>query len=110
MTYSTCSLNPIENEAVVAACIRNKAKAGTKDEIIDARSKLGSFRTRPGLQNWTVCDDFEKMTKKRQVKAEHKGTLSFEECFDQYDSWESVPADRRCLIKETMFPGDLAQL
>ena len=110
LTYSTCSLNPIENEAVVAAAIKNKASAGVKVTILDSREKLGSFRTREGLSSWLVCDDFDKITRKREAKAERKDTLGFDDCFKVLDSYEDVPKDRRTLIKETFFPPPAEEL
>ena len=49
--YSTCSQNPIENEAVVAEILRQSR--GTL-ELVDVREQLGSFKTRPGVSNWKV--------------------------------------------------------
>jgi 16S rRNA C967 or C1407 C5-methylase (RsmB/RsmF family) len=56
LTYSTCSLNPIENEAVVsAALLQSKGEM----ELVDCRHILGDFKTRKGLTSWKVCDDVE---------------------------------------------------
>jgi len=52
LTYSTCSLNPIENEAVVYAALKKlneHGENGEEFEIVDCRDKLTSFKTRPGL-------------------------------------------------------------
>jgi len=56
LTYSTCSLNPIENEAVVSAALQN-----FKDdfELIDCWDILGNFKTWKGLTKWNVYDDSE---------------------------------------------------
>ena len=56
LTYSTCSLNPIENEAVVSAALMQ-----FKDdiELVDCWHVLGDFKTRWGLTSWKVCDDIE---------------------------------------------------
>ncbi|SCV04026.1 LAMI_0H12838g1_1 [Lachancea mirantina] len=53
LVYSTCSLNPIENEAVVAAALR---KWGNKIKIINCDDKLpGLIRSR-GVSEWPVYD------------------------------------------------------
>lgn len=104
LSYSTCSLNPIENESVVAACLK---KFGDQIEIVESRSKLGSFRTREGLTSWKVCDDSGKIRrrdKKSGDKATENGTgLTFDDCFTTYENYEAVPHERYCMIKETMF-------
>src|SRR5689334_17376170 len=53
MVYSTCSLNPIENEAVVAALI----SAESADfQLTVVNSDLHSFlKGRRGLTNWSVA-------------------------------------------------------
>jgi len=50
MTYSTCSLHPIENEAVVAALLATKAV-----ELVE--TKVDACITRPGWSTWPVLDD-----------------------------------------------------
>ena len=54
LSYSTCSLNPIENEAVVSS-ILNKYKGMV--EVIECRSVLKDFKTRKGMTHWSVLDD-----------------------------------------------------
>ena len=46
---STCSLNPIENEAVVAALLR---RCGGALELVDASDRLQELRRAEGLQRW----------------------------------------------------------
>ena len=46
MVYSTCSMNPIENEAVVAALLK-KHKGCI--ELVDTRDMLKSLKRRPGM-------------------------------------------------------------
>ncbi len=50
-TYSTCSFNPLENEAVVAALL---LRTGAK---LEEAPKLEGLPTRPGLTTWVVLDD-----------------------------------------------------
>ena len=52
LVYSTCSFNPIENEAVVAAAL---IKWKGKVELIDISSEIHpEFRFRPGMTAWKV--------------------------------------------------------
>jgi len=51
MVYSTCSLNPMEDEAVVASLI-TQSKGGL--ELVDVQNKLPGLKYMPGLTNWVV--------------------------------------------------------
>ncbi|KAH9414810.1 tRNA (cytosine(34)-C(5))-methyltransferase [Dermatophagoides pteronyssinus] len=53
MAYSTCSLNPVENEAIVAALL-NMAEGDL--ELVDASSFLPELKCYPGIDNWIVMD------------------------------------------------------
>ena len=55
LVYSTCSLSPYEDEAVVAELLRTSN--GTL-ELVDAREFLPLFKARAGLSEWHVLDDF----------------------------------------------------
>ena len=47
LSFSTCSLNPIEDEAVVAAILK---EFGDKIRVVDV--KIPGFKTQEGLTNW----------------------------------------------------------
>ena len=49
---STCSLNPIENEAVVAAMLRTFGPHTLR--LVDVSSELPELHRRPGLSTWRV--------------------------------------------------------
>ncbi|KAF8634819.1 hypothetical protein AX17_004071 [Amanita inopinata Kibby_2008] len=48
IVYSTCSLNPVENEAVVAEALN----ANTDFELVNVSDKLPELKRRPGLTSW----------------------------------------------------------
>ncbi|KAL5395095.1 hypothetical protein PMIN06_006470 [Paraphaeosphaeria minitans] len=55
LVYSTCSMNPVENEAVVAAAI--EACGGvSKVQLADASGYLPNLKRKPGLNKWKVYD------------------------------------------------------
>ena len=55
MVYSTCSMNPVENEAVIAAAI--EACGGTsKVQLVDCSDHLPNLKRKPGLNAWKVLD------------------------------------------------------
>ncbi|KAF2316057.1 hypothetical protein GH714_040852 [Hevea brasiliensis] len=53
MVYSTCSMNPVENEAVVAEILR---RCGGSVELVDVSKELPQLVRRPGLRKWKVRD------------------------------------------------------
>eukprot|EP01038_Epipyxis_sp_PR26KG_P012391 gene12391-16619_t len=69
MVYSTCSMSPYENEAVVAELLRS-AK-GTL-ELVDAREFLPLFNARPGMSHWYVLDDYMAIRKESQTRKKLK--------------------------------------
>ncbi|XP_014494471.1 tRNA (cytosine(34)-C(5))-methyltransferase [Vigna radiata var. radiata] len=79
MIYSTCSMNPIENEAVVAEVLR---RCGGSIELVDVSSELPQLTRRPGLKRWKVCD---------------KGKW--------FISSKDVPKFRRNVVLPSMFPS-----
>nr|XP_043638974.1 RNA cytosine-C(5)-methyltransferase NSUN2-like [Erigeron canadensis] len=53
MVYSTCSMNPVENEAVVSEILR---RCGDSVELVDVSTELPQLVRRPGLKSWKVRD------------------------------------------------------
>ncbi|XP_074135243.1 RNA cytosine C(5)-methyltransferase NSUN2 [Sminthopsis crassicaudata] len=79
MVYSTCSLNPIEDEAVIASLLEKSEGAL---ELADVSSELPGLKWMPGITEWKV------MTKDGQWFAD----------------WKDVPQSRHTQIRPTMFP------
>lgn len=76
MTYSTCSLNPVENEAVVAELLR---RADGALELMDCSKMLPGLITRPGVTSWNVA------WQARTAKGEPRAPLQW------FDRYEAVP-------------------
>lgn len=53
LVYSTCSMNPIENEAVVAEALR---RWGDKVRLVDCSEKLPGLIRSQGITQWPVID------------------------------------------------------
>uniref|UniRef100_A0A8C2LF54 tRNA (cytosine(34)-C(5))-methyltransferase n=1 Tax=Cricetulus griseus TaxID=10029 RepID=A0A8C2LF54_CRIGR len=86
MVYSTCSLNPVEDEAVIAALLE---KSDGALELADVSAELPGLKWMPGVSQWKV------MTRDGQWFAD----------------WDEVPQGRHTQIRPTMFPPkDLEKL
>lgn len=79
MVYSTCSLNPLENEAVICRLMK---EADGALEIIEVGSQLKGLIYNPGMTKWSPA------TKELQF----------------YDKFEDVPLDQRNLLYRDIFP------
>ncbi|KAI5962561.1 NCL1 [Candida pseudojiufengensis] len=51
LVYSTCSLSPIENEAIVAEALR---QWGSKIKLVDVSNELSGLKRRQGMNDWVV--------------------------------------------------------
>ncbi|KIJ61456.1 hypothetical protein HYDPIDRAFT_96562 [Hydnomerulius pinastri MD-312] len=86
IVYSTCSLNPVENEAVIAAALNSNEEF----ELVDVSSQLPELIRRPGITTWIPTVD-------RSINT-------------SYASWnafiETLPEDKRAESKifETHWP------
>ena len=82
MVYSTCSINPIENESVVAQLLQTFEG---QISLVDISDKLPGLRTTPGLTKWSI------IAKNHEI----------------YSSFEEVPKNLQSLIRPNMFaPSD----
>ena len=78
LVYSTCSLNPIEDEAVVFALLK-RCRGSVR--IVDVSSMYPALKRASGLYQWKVCDQTNGV----------------------YANYESIPAEQKRLYRETMF-------
>jgi 16S rRNA C967 or C1407 C5-methylase (RsmB/RsmF family) len=86
LVYSTCSFNPIENEAVVCAAIKHLGHS--KVRLINAKKEVSpELKCRPGLLRWKVY---------------HKARGKYHPA-EWYSSFDEVPEERRERCKESMF-------
>lgn len=79
LVYSTCSLNPIENEAVLHRLIK---EADGALELVDASSLVPGLKFTPGLTHWEVAGK----------------DLEFYKTFDE------VPEKFHTIVRPQMFP------
>ena len=84
MVYSTCSLNPVEDEAVVAELLR---RCAGRVRLVDASGLLPGLCRARGLCHWTVVDE-----------ANHP-----------FEAYEAVPDKLRALYRRSMFPPSEAE-
>jgi 16S rRNA C967 or C1407 C5-methylase (RsmB/RsmF family) len=80
LVYSTCSLNPIENEAVVAAVLRTFGTGCVR--LVDVRAQLEGLPRRPGLSSWSVWHRGQMHASWAELRARiWEGTPALESCF-----------------------------
>mgnify|MGYP004643296345 FL=1 len=80
MVYSTCSLNPLEDEAVVSELLR---RGNGAVRLVDLSDKLPRLRRSSGLRNWHVVDDAGR----------------------EFHSVEEVPETKKTLFPRSVFPA-----
>ncbi|KAJ3098762.1 hypothetical protein HDU96_010949, partial [Phlyctochytrium bullatum] len=83
IVYSTCTFNPVENEAVVAAALNECNGALTLEDV---SKELPELIRRPGLSSWKVMDG--------------DGTF--------HDTYKDIPEKFQKKLANTLFPPDNA--
>ena len=76
MCYSTCSMNPVENEAVVAEILR---EADGAVELVEKRSDMPGLRARPGWTSWRVMREDRTNSQSRKQRENQKKKNNAEE-------------------------------
>jgi 16S rRNA C967 or C1407 C5-methylase (RsmB/RsmF family) len=72
LCYSTCSLNPIENEAVVAEILR--ATDGSL-ELVDKKQDMKGFIARPGWSSWKVVTEAKSKKARNNYKKKNNAEM-----------------------------------
>ncbi|TPX76370.1 hypothetical protein CcCBS67573_g02368 [Chytriomyces confervae] len=67
VVYSTCTFNPVENEAVVAAALN---MCGSAIKLLDVSDHLPNLKRRPGVSSWKVMDPAKNMHDKYETVPE----------------------------------------
>lgn len=78
LVYSTCSMNPVENEAVVAHALSRNPSL----RLLDVSDELPALKRRPGLSHWRVLSKDGK----------------------EVEQAEAVPGDQRKRFPPSLFP------
>ena len=95
LVYSTCSLNPIENEAVVAEILR---RTKGSFELLDVSNQLPELKRRPGMKTWRVksrdgwVESFQDMDDDTKKKSKLFQSMFPDEASD------AMPLERTCRI------------
>lgn len=100
VVYSTCSMNPVENEAVVASAIE-RCGGLSKVSVIDCGDALPKLKRRQGLSTWRVMDKQGKIWRSWSEVEEQRlefgpeglGRLT-EEMFPPVDPVGKIPFER----------------
>jgi multisite-specific tRNA:(cytosine-C5)-methyltransferase len=102
VVYSTCSMNPVENEAVVSSAIR-RCGGLAKVQLLDCNDRLPGLKRKPGLTRWGVMDksgriwgDWGSVVEENEKYGEQAGTTKLVEgMFIPYgNNAEMVPFER----------------
>ncbi|XP_033226206.1 tRNA (cytosine(34)-C(5))-methyltransferase [Belonocnema kinseyi] len=79
MVYSTCSLNPLENEAVLHRLL---LETGDSVHLVDGRDLVPGLKSNPGVTSWQPASK----------------NLQY------YKNWEEVPEQWQTQVRPKMFP------
>ena len=106
LLYSTCSINPIEDEAVVAEAFKKSCPGCF--ELIDVHQLLPGFKGRKGLTSWPIWE-------KKQAKGGNEIKIDEEskdnELFRKFMSYKEFSDYKgndtgKTMIKQSMFAED----
>ncbi|KAK6705755.1 hypothetical protein SNK05_009636 [Fusarium graminearum] len=89
VVFSTCSMNPVENESVVVSAIE-RCGGPANVEIVDCSNELPNLKRAPGMKDWKIMD------KSARVWSSWKEVEDFAK-----ENGEGVIPGR---VVETMFP------
>ena len=88
LVYSTCTFNPIEDEAVVAAMLKD---CGGALELLDVSKEMPHLKRVPGVRHWEVWDKFGKHDTNDGLEEKNKLHATM---FPQYGDAANLPLER----------------
>lgn len=81
VVYSTCSMNPVENEAVIASAIE-RCGGLDKVELLKSDDQLPLLKRKPGLKSWKIMDKtgtiWSSYAEVKEYEAQHGATPATE--------------------------------
>ncbi|KAF7455835.1 tRNA (cytosine(34)-C(5))-methyltransferase [Cryptosporidium felis] len=116
LVYSTCSFNPLENEAVISSVISSLSTKGVEVEIVDpetishiSKNLLSRAKFGKGINTWKVPIPRKQLKNKKKKKKSDETNTEVEILQDPkefFDSYEEVPFKSRESIFPSMFPPE----
>lgn len=95
LVYSTCSFNPVEDEAVLAAALNNQPG---QFQIVDVSTDFPELKRRPGITSWKVATQ----------PGGKDGDLVWQDSFESYraraDAGQEREKDRDKGLPRTVWP------
>ncbi|KAL9187811.1 hypothetical protein ACHAXT_006189 [Thalassiosira profunda] len=91
LVYSTCSMNPVENESVVAELLRIANGALVLE---DPRDRMEGLIARPGWNSWCVLRENSRHSTRKKMKAWHKKNNS--KMSEKRKEWEEKREKGEC--------------
>jgi multisite-specific tRNA:(cytosine-C5)-methyltransferase len=92
VVYSTCSMNPVENEAVISSAIE-RCGGIAKVRVLDCSSSLPGLKRYPGLKQWKIMDKTGRIWSSWQEVEEAKTATDNEESFSRLAEGMFPPTD-----------------
>jgi multisite-specific tRNA:(cytosine-C5)-methyltransferase len=98
--YSTCSMNPVENEAVISSAI-DRCGGVAKVRILDCTDSLPGLKRYAGLKQWKIMDKSGRIWNSWKEVEEAKASAQNQESFSRLDEGMFPPTD---LTEDTRIP------
>jgi multisite-specific tRNA:(cytosine-C5)-methyltransferase len=94
VVYSTCSMNPVENESVVVSAIERCGGLGNV-AVVDCGDRLAGLKRAPGLRDWKIMDKSGRIwgswEEVRQQVVEHDAEMPGRIAYSMFARPEGAP-------------------